>query len=250
MKKAINIHTHFNIGTPYDTQESEIYTADLPKLWQIERNAGVSKMFCTSFSSVLHTATVEEDNEKLYHMAQETEDLYQWVVVDPRNEVTYRQAARMLESQKCVGIKIHPTYHGYALADYAKPLLTFASDHRAVLLTHPETDADYILPFADAYPDITFIVAHLGSFRGAAYADAIVRAKHQNVYTDTSGIASSNNRVIEYTVEQAGSRHILFGTDTYAAGFQRGRIDYACISEADKENILFKNAQRLFDISL
>lgn len=250
MKKVINVHSHFNLGTPYDTQESEVYTADLDKLWKIERNAGVSKMFCTSFSSVLHTATVEEDNERLYRMTRETEDLYQWVVVDPRNERTFRQASKMLQDPKCVGIKIHPTYHGYALADYAKELLSFASDHQAILLTHPETDADYILPFADAYPEVTFIVAHLGSFRGAAYADAIVRARHRNVYTDTSGIASSNNRVIEYTVERAGSDRILFGTDTYAAGFQRGRIDYACISEADKDNILFANARRLFGISL
>ncbi len=43
-----------------------------------------------------------------------------------------------------------------------------------------------------------------------------------------------------------GSERILFGTDTYAAGFQRGRIEYAQISDADKENILVNNAVRLF----
>jgi len=86
-------------------------------------------------------------------------------------------------------------------------------------------------------------MAHLGNER---YANAIEYAKHGNVYVDTSGINSSRNAVVEYTVERVGSERILFGTDTYAPGFQRGRIDYALISDKDKENILFRNAQRLF----
>ncbi len=76
--------------------------------------------------------------------------------------------------------------------------------------------------------------------------NAIANSKHGNVYVDTSRIASSRNHVIEYAVARVGSERILFGTDTYAAGFQRGRIEYAQISDADKENILVNNAVRLF----
>jgi predicted TIM-barrel fold metal-dependent hydrolase len=71
-------------------------------------------------------------------------------------------------------------------------------------------------------------------------------AKHQNVYADTSGSASNKNNVIEYAVSQLGSERILFGTDSYSCAFQRGRIDYADITEEAKENILNKNALRLF----
>jgi hypothetical protein len=78
------------------------------------------------------------------------------------------------------------------------------------------------------------------------YANAIEFAEHGNVYTDTSGNASSKNHVIEYMVERVGSERILFGTDTYAAGFQRGRIEYALIPDEDKCNILRYNAERLF----
>jgi predicted TIM-barrel fold metal-dependent hydrolase len=66
------------------------------------------------------------------------------------------------------------------------------------------------------------------------------------VYVDTSGIASSRNKGIETVVEKVGSERILFGTDTYASGFQRGRIEYALIDEIHKENILRNNALRLF----
>lgn len=246
--EAIDIHSHFNCGGTFGVEESEIYSAEFSVLRRINNNAGIRKMAGTTFSSVLDSVTIESDNDYLYRLAQENEDLYQWVVVDPRNEKTFQQAHAMLQNNKCLGIKVHPTNHGYSFAEYGHALLAFASDRHAVVLTHPETDADYILPYADAYPDATIIVAHLGSFRGAAYAEAIEKAKHQNVYTDTSGIASTNNLVIEYTVNRVGSTHILFGTDTYAAGFQRGRIEYAGISAKDKENILRKNAQRLFGI--
>ena len=59
-------------------------------------------------------------------------------------------------------------------------------------------------------------------------------------------MASFKNNVIEHTVQQVGSEKILFGTDSYSCAFQRGRIDYADILERDKENILHKNALRLF----
>ncbi len=87
------------------------------------------------------------------------------------------------------------------------------------------------------------IIAHLGS---AEHIDAIKRAVHGNIYTDTSGGASNNNHVIEYAVSKVGADKILFGTDTYAAPFQYGRIALAPISFENKEKILFGNAMRMF----
>ena len=77
---------------------------------------------------------------------------------------------------------------------------------------------------------------------------AVRNAKYENVYVDTSGIASIKNMLIEYAVSQIGSEHILFGTDTYSAASQRGRIEFAMIEQRDKENILLNNAKRLFDM--
>ena len=86
-------------------------------------------------------------------------------------------------------------------------------------------------------------MAHLG---GEAYVDAVEFAKHRNVYTDTSGIASSNNLMVEYAYSRIGADRILFGTDTYSAAFQRGRIEFAMIPREDKRKILRDNALRLF----
>lgn len=242
----IDTHTHINHGSVFDTKVNETYAADLKTLCEIAKNANIEKMFCSTFSSVSSCEDVVEENEYMYRIAKENESIYQWVVIDPRNEKTFTQAGKMLKSYKCVGIKLHPVNHKYSLDEYGDKLFSFASKYNAIVQIHPETDADYIIPFANKYPNVIFIMAHMGSYDSTSYARAINNAINRNVYIDTSGIASWRNLIVEYTVKEAGSDRILFGTDTYAAGFQRGRIEYALISEQDKENILFNNAKTLF----
>lgn len=244
---AIDTHTHINHGSKFDSlSDSVIYDASLDYLKRMNKAANIGVMFCSTFSSVLSTEEIEKENQYLYELVCKTDNLYQWVVIDPRNENTFKQAEKILDSKKCVGIKLHPPKHNYTLDDYGDKIFSFAAEHKAIVQIHPEKDADYILNMANKYKNATFIMAHMGSFGEKSYANAIEFAKNRNVYVDTSGIASSKNKGIEYVVSRVGSEHILFGTDTYAAGFQRGRIEYALISDEDKENILRYNAQRLF----
>jgi len=240
---AIDMHTHINHGSCYDTDTRVGYSADLDDLILINRAAGIEKMFACTFASCLSTEAIVEENVYMHQLIDHVDCLYQWVVIDPRIEETFVQAERMLRHKKCVGIKLHPAYHKYALEEYADRIFPFASRFHAVVLIHPDKEASYILPMADRYPHVTFIVAHLG---GKAYVDAVEFAKHRNVYTDTSGIASSNNLMVEYAHSRIGADRILFGTDTYSAGFQRGRIEFAPIPEADKKKILCDNALQLF----
>ena len=240
---AIDTHCHINTGCPDDTKEHAMYSAQYEDLRALEDAANIGPMFCSTFGSVLGTGHIEEENEIMYRRSQEEEKLYQWVVIDPRNDRTMEQADWMLKQPKCVGVKLHPVYHRYLVADYADKLFPLASKYHAAVQIHPELEPTYIVPIADRFPDVTFIMAHLGT---PAWVDAIEQARHGNVYVDTSGSASTQNRVIEYAVSRVGSERILFGTDTYAPGFQRGRIEYAMISEQDKENILRNNAMRLF----
>ncbi len=242
--KAIDVHSHLNHGSPFDSKPGDlIYKADIDHLRRQNKAAGIEAMFCSTFASVLNCETVVGENEYMASVAAGNSDVRQWTVIDPRIKGSFSQAEKALVAKYCVGIKLHPPCHGYSLDDFGDEIFSFASDLSAIVLIHPEREATYILPFADRYPKVRFIMAHLGN---TSYADAITGAKNGNVYTDTSGIASSKNNVLEYTVEKAGSSHILFGTDTYAAGFQRGRIAYSPISEKDKLSILRYNAEKLF----
>lgn len=247
--KAIDMHTHIDHGVQFDSPNEVkcFYTSYKDKLLEIEKAANIEYMFASTFASILSGATVEAENEYMYGISMECDRIYQWVVIDPRNENTFKQAENMLKSEKCVGIKLHPVYHGYSVEEYADKIFSFSSEYNAKVLIHPDKRADYIVPIADKYPDTTFIMAHLGD---EYWVEAIKKAKFKNVYVDTSGIASSYNLIVEYAVKETGSEHILFGTDTYAAGFQRGRIEYALISARDKENILRNNSLNLFTSNL
>jgi predicted TIM-barrel fold metal-dependent hydrolase len=68
--------------------------------------------------------------------------------------------------------------------------------------------------FAPAYPGVTFVVAHLGSFNDDWKAhqtviDQLVR--HPNVYADTSGVRRFDYLV--QAVRRAGPAKLLFGSD-------------------------------------
>lgn len=99
---------------------------------------------------------------------------------------------------------------------------------------------------ADKYPGMKLIIAHLSSME---HIEAVANAKNGNIYVDTSASGCSMNNIIEYAVSRIGSEKILFGTDTYACSYSYPRIALADLSVEDKENILWKNALRLFSDS-
>ncbi len=249
---AIDSHCHIRYA-PKETiksvpiskimQEGPYYTAYWDELSQMEKAAKVSTVLASPMEALVDLADTVQANEDMFRLVQDIPNLYQWVVIDPRNDSTFEQADRMLKNEKCVGMKLHPRLHQYTLAEYGEKIFSFADERSAIVQMHYGRE-DYV-GLANAFPNATFIVAHLG---GKLHIDAVKYAKHRNVYTDTSGMDSLKNKVIEYAVSQIGSDRILFGTDTYAAGSQRGRIEYALISQQDKENILYNNAKRLFGL--
>lgn len=67
---------------------------------------------------------------------------------------------------------------------------------------------------AEEYPDVAFIIPHLGSFADdwraqIALIDSLSR--HPNIYADTSGVRRFD--VLAEAVKRAGARKILFGSD-------------------------------------
>ena len=148
----------------------------------------------------------------------------------------------MLSHPKVLGIKIHSVCHGYSIAEYGDAVFSFANDHCAMVMMHPDRIAD-MGAFADKYPNMRLIIAHLDD---EEHVEAMMAAKHRNIYTDTSGGASAANHTLEYAVETMGADRIFFGTDGYSVPFQKGRILLSSISEEDKQKILLGNALRCF----
>lgn len=67
---------------------------------------------------------------------------------------------------------------------------------------------------ASEYPDVNFIIPHLGSFADSWSAQLNfipMLERHPNVYTDTSGVRRFD--LLEMAVRRAGAEKVLFGSD-------------------------------------
>ena len=240
----IDIHSHFNHGSPFDCPETEVHLRSYEFLRSVYEKAGVRSVGFSTYGSVLkHCECIFDENEYMHELAKKEDLVYQWVVIDPRQKETYKQAERMLPHRKVLGIKIHPSYHGYDIFDHGDELFSFANEHEAFILMHPQHEAE--MPrLADKYPHMKLIIAHLDS---EGHVDAVANARHGNIYVDTSAGGIGINNILEYAIKRVGSEKLIFGTDTYSFAYQFGRIALADIPFEDKENILWKNALRLFD---
>jgi len=131
-----------------------------------------------------------------------------------------------------------------ACIEYSIPLLIHAFQKYNGIL--PDENTGYnIATLANRYPEAKIIMAHLG---GDAYHGIKPVRNCMNVWTDFSG---TNFRAgeLEYTVKLLGAERVLFGTDMPPAPFltNLGIVEDADISESDKQDILWRNACKLFD---
>lgn len=101
---------------------------------------------------------------------------------------------------------------------------------------------------AEEYPDVSFIIPHLGSFSDdwsaqLALIDHLVR--HPNIYTDTSGVRRFD--LLEQAVRRAGATKILFGTDGpwLHPAVELAKVKALGLPAADESLILGKTFLRL-----
>ncbi|MGH7460923.1 MAG: amidohydrolase family protein [Longimicrobiales bacterium] len=97
---------------------------------------------------------------------------------------------------------------------------------------------------AREYPDVIFIIPHLGSFADdwraqIALIDSLVR--YPNVYTDTSGVRRFD--LLAEAVERAGARKLLFGSDGpwLHPGVELAKVRALGLSASDEKAILGRN---------
>lgn len=101
---------------------------------------------------------------------------------------------------------------------------------------------------AQEYPDVNFIIPHLGSFADdwraqLAMIDHLTR--HPNIFTDTSGVRRFD--LLEQAVQRAGADKILFGSDGpwLHPGVELTKVRYLNLSASDEKMVLGGNFMRL-----
>jgi predicted TIM-barrel fold metal-dependent hydrolase len=103
---------------------------------------------------------------------------------------------------------------------------------------------------AGEYPDVDFVIPHLGSFADdwraqVALIDHLVR--HPNIYTDTAGVRRFD--ILAQAVERAGARKILFGSDGpwLHPGTELAKVRALRLTQRDEALVLGGNFLRLIE---
>jgi predicted TIM-barrel fold metal-dependent hydrolase len=101
---------------------------------------------------------------------------------------------------------------------------------------------------AQQYPDVNFILPHLGSFADdwsaqLALIDHLVR--HPNIYTDSAGVRRFD--LLQQAVRRAGAHKVLFGSDGpwLHPGVELAKIRALELPAADEALVLGQNLLRL-----
>lgn len=157
------------------------------------------------------------------------------------------------------GVKLHPDIQGFKIDDYrclkiyelceklGLPVLLHTGDYR-----YDFSNPNRIKPILETYTGMTVIGAHFGGWSIWEKA-SMELAAYTNFYVDCS--SSFYSLTPEKSVEiirRYGADRVLFGTD-YPMWKPADEVKYLeslSLTEEEKQKIYYKNAKRLFGLSI
>lgn len=146
-----------------------------------------------------------------------------------------------------VGIKVHA--HN---ARITREICESARRHKLPILYDVMDDVPVVELLAREYPDVNFIIPHLGSFADnwraqMALIDHLER--HSNVYTDTAGVRRFD--ILEQAVRRAGAHKVLFGSDGpwFHPAVELSKVRALEITASDRALIMGGNLLRLINVA-
>jgi predicted TIM-barrel fold metal-dependent hydrolase len=202
----IDCHCHAGTGDgltgPWDT------AAPLATHLRRSIRAGISR---TVIFPPFHSDYASANREVARMVASRPDRLYGFAFVNAeRDRGRVRQLARAaVEEYGFVGLKVHR--HD---ARITREVCEAGRAFRLPVLYDVMGETSVVELLAQEYPDVDFIVPHLGSFADDWRAQLAIidhLARHPNIHADTAGVRRFD--LLEQAVQRAGARKILFGSD-------------------------------------
>lgn len=150
------------------------------------------------------------------------------------------------------GIKLNPSEGKYyADSFFIEPVIRRAAKYNIPILMHSSDDIfsnpTLIGNIAERFPEVKIIIAHMG---GEQWMRAVSICKNNtNVYMDTAG-SSVDPWVIPLAVENCGENKVIWGSDFPSSNLasELTKVSEAQINPKVKENILYENAKKIFNL--
>jgi uncharacterized protein len=202
----IDCHCHAGKGDgltgPWDT------AADIGKYMQRAARAGIHK---TVLFAAFNSDYAAANREVARIVASRPDRFYGFAFVHPARDAG-RIDALLLEAvgtYNFCGIKVH--LHD---ARITREICEAARRFKLPIMYDVMGEVFVVELLATEYPDVTFIIPHLGSFADdwraqLALIDHLER--HPNVLTDTAGVRRFD--LLQKAVKRAGAHKVLFGSD-------------------------------------
>jgi uncharacterized protein len=263
----IDMHGHFG---PF--HGGYLPSANVDKFRSSLTRAGVKRIVCSSHDALF--VDVEYGNEALQEAVAKYPDSFlgYWSVNPNNKKATARAGLDYEHAQGFVGFKFLPDYHTYPVnGSRYSPALEYANEHDLLVLVHTWGDSAYNSPsqvaaVAEKYPRAYFLMGHSGF--GDWENSVRIARDYLNVYLELTAVYVAHdfvnqpsgsgtpsqllsylqvNGIIEFMVENASSKKIVFGTDMpwYSPYYAAGAILFARIDDDARHDIFHRNAERL-----
>ena len=202
----IDCHCHAGHGDgltgPWDTE------ASLEKYLRRAAQGGIDR---TVIFAAFHSDYTVANREVAQIVARSPERFYGFAFVHPERDRGRVQAMVKVAVERYgfVGIKVHR--HD---ARITREVCEVARAFSLPVLYDVMGEVSVCELLAQEYPEVSFIIPHLGSFADDWRAQLALidhLARHSNIYTDTAGVRRFD--LLEQAVQRAGPHKVLFGSD-------------------------------------
>jgi len=172
------------------------------------RAAGIDK---TVVIPAFHSDYNQANDELGRIIAQHPDRLVGFAFVHAKRDAgrIREMIGRAFKTWRCRGIKVH----GFD-AMPTREVCDTARAFRLPILVDVVSRPEVVDMLAPQYPDVNFVIPHLGSFTDdwKAHQQVIYQiARYPNVYADTSAVRQFDYLV--QAIKRAGARKLLFGSD-------------------------------------
>ena len=197
------------------------------------------------FPSVMIPHTQRQANEETLSMVAGKDRFIPFAFIDPRLDESPSLLEELLQ-KGCKGLKLHPVCHGYVVSHgMCSPSFEVAQAHDLPVIIHSGWgeygEIRFIAQLAEQYKQLKIIVGHMKEYQDIF----ALLPRYDNVAVETS--YATHPRRIAQAVNALGSERVLFGSD-FPCGqqdFELYKVLHAPLAESEKENVLYKNAERM-----
>ncbi len=258
--KIIDTHVHYGEIGPFSMKLDQL----MQMMDENKINIGIiSTIECSEYYQdkdellPVQIPQLKANQKLLNHVKNSKGHLYQAFWCKPTLEQNYKQVYTFISKNRkwIKGMKFHPYYSRLALEDKGYHVyIDIARQLDLPISVHTANDdlsnPNQLLTLARKYPTVDFIMVHMGLGTDNELATKCL-SKADNLYGDTTWVPF--DKVIKAT-KICGSEKMMFGSDASIDGdksyeFYKDIFEYyRAYPTPCMDNIMYKNAQRIFKL--